>query len=275
MTTIREIMVYMDRADATAKRLLAAAWVAELHQARLTAVNVQPPVTLPIYSDASLGLEALETQLESAAQAHSKQLGEQFEKVLTDYPIDAHWTTLQGDLLDALLQEARYTDLIIGGQGGDDDSDMLTPNDLADQLILLSGCPVLVVPYIGAAETIGKRILIAWNGKREGVRAVHEAMPFLRCASLVEVVAVETDGGLPICQRLCEYLQRHDVVARPHCFPAGGVSIAERLLARAADESMDLIVSGAYGHSRFRELLLGGMTNSLLQEMTVPVLMSH
>jgi nucleotide-binding universal stress UspA family protein len=145
---------------------------------------------------------------------------------------------------------------------------------------LASGRPILVVPYAGRFETVGRCVLIAWNVSREAARAVADAMPLLAAADVVTVLAVDPppgpggDGDLPGAD-IALHLGRHGVEAQIERTVSADVPIGEVLLSRAADLGADLLVMGAYGHSRTRELLLGGATRSILASMTIPVLMSH
>jgi nucleotide-binding universal stress UspA family protein len=137
-----------------------------------------------------------------------------------------------------------------------------------------------VVPYIGAATPPGKRVIVAWNGGREAARAVNDALPLLVAADQVDVVCVnpgrgeEDDADLPGAD-LCLHLARHGVKAEAQELVASDIEAGDLLLSRAADSGADLIVMGAYGHARWREVVLGGVTRQLLNQMTVPVFMSH
>ncbi|MGN5480870.1 universal stress protein [Cupriavidus basilensis] len=127
----------------------------------------------------------------------------------------------------------------------------------------------------------GKNVLVAWNGSREAARAIHDALPFLRRARTVDVVSWSQPDASPSQwlsppRHAIEWLARHQVPARLHdCKAAGGDDPGQMLLSFAADQGSDLIVMGAYGHGRMRELVLGGVTRTLLESMTVPVLLSH
>ena len=140
--------------------------------------------------------------------------------------------------------------------------------------------PVLVVPYAGRYETVGRRVLIGWSATREAARAVSDAMPLLAAAEIVTVLTIDaregTDahGELPGAD-ISLHLARHGVKAEIERTVSAGIPAGDVLLSRAADLGADLLVIGAYGHSRVRELLLGGVTRSILQSMTLPVLMSH
>ena len=145
---------------------------------------------------------------------------------------------------------------------------------------MASGRPVLVVPFTGAAPPVGGTALVAWNGGRESARAANDALPLLSLAREVQVVVIDPEGtdlegtGLPGAA-LAEHLARHDIPVETKVLHGAEVDAPNVLLSHAADVNANLIVSGAYGHSRLRETVLGGMTRHLMLHMTAPVLMSH
>jgi nucleotide-binding universal stress UspA family protein len=147
-------------------------------------------------------------------------------------------------------------------------------------LPLATGRPVLVVPYAFERRPAGRHVMIAWNASREAARAVNDALPLLRRASHVHVVALSpvrsaTAHGEEPGADIALYLARHGVKVTVSRDDAPEVDTGNLLLSRAFDLSADLIVMGAWGHSRLREFVLGGVTRTLLESMTVPVLMSH
>ncbi len=119
-------------------------------------------------------------------------------------------------------------------------------------------------------------MLVAWNGTREAARATHDALPFLTQADKVVVLGVSASGEdhIPGAD-LSTHLARHGVSVEIHNREANDVSVGDAILNAASDYGADLLVIGAYGHSRLRELVLGGVTRHLLRHMTIPVLMSH
>jgi nucleotide-binding universal stress UspA family protein len=141
-----------------------------------------------------------------------------------------------------------------------------------------SGRPVIVVPYIQTTPFKLDRVMICWDDSRPAVRAIADAMPLLGLAGSTEVVIVVEDAfkedeldGVSIGQ----HLARHGLSVSVNRIARDKIDVASALLSHAADSGADLIVMGAYGHSRLREFILGGVTQSMLRSMTVPVLMSH
>ena len=170
---------------------------------------------------------------------------------------------------------ARYADLTIIGQqpaNGPDD----TEESFADLLVMRSGRPVLVLPQIGARKPIGRHIVVALNASREAARAVGDAMPLLERSDKVDIMSVEPEatGDLPGAD-IAHHLARHDINAEAKRSVANQIDPGDVLLNYLADSGADLMVMGAYGHSRVREMILGDVTRHMLEHMTVPVLMSH
>jgi nucleotide-binding universal stress UspA family protein len=153
-------------------------------------------------------------------------------------------------------------------------------NDLPEAMAFATGRPVLVVPHIGAPSAVGKTVMLCWNASRESARAAADALPFLQAAEKVIVLVVDpevsADGhGQEPGADVAVWLARHGVKVTVQRDVAADTHIGEVILSRAADHGVDLIVMGIYGHSRLREMVLGGVSRTLLSSMTVPVLMSH
>lgn len=184
------------------------------------------------------------------------------------------WLVASGRPLVPLSQRSRYADLTVVCQSRPEDQG--AGDSLVDDLIMASGRPILVAPYIGAPAEIGRKVFIAWNGAREAARAVSNAMPLLGTADSIEVFAVEPRGigDLPGAD-IAEHLARHGPKTNVAKTEGLDIEVGDVLLNRAADSAADLMVMGAYGLSRMRELVLGGATRHILEHMTVPVLLSH
>ncbi|MDP6786185.1 MAG: universal stress protein [Rhodospirillales bacterium] len=137
-----------------------------------------------------------------------------------------------------------------------------------------------MVPYVGSYPKIGERVMVAWDASRLASRAVHDALPFLTAAKHVDVLAINPKGGpqghgdIPSAD-ICQHLARHGVKVEAQHVYADDIDAGDMLLSQAASRGADLLVMGAYGHSRWRELILGGLTHFVLEHMTMPVMMSH
>lgn len=175
--------------------------------------------------------------------------------------------------------QARYADLVVIGQNDPNELSPVVMPDFPQYVVLNSGRPVLLVPYAGQFDNIGNRVLVAWDASMAATRAVAGAIPLLRRAQVIDVAVFnpqlqpQAHGAQPGAD-LAEYLARHGIkidISQQQT----DQEIGDALLSLAADKGVDLIIMGGYGHARFREILLGGATRTVLETMTVPVLMSH
>jgi nucleotide-binding universal stress UspA family protein len=177
-----------------------------------------------------------------------------------------------------LITFAQAADLVVMGQikpGA-----RPAPTWRPDEIVVSCGRPVLMVPYVGNYPKVGRRVLVAWDGSREAVRALNDALPLIRAADTVTVMTVrarpkDLNPASASMGRVVRHLARHGIAASAvQALHAGG-SISDELLSRTVDLAADLLVAGAYHHSQLRESLLGGISRELFQHMTLPVLMSH
>lgn len=201
---------------------------------------------------------------------------------------EAGITLFEGQLVDDFEEDgisrwARYADLVIVSQYNSQDAVSSRVPHLAEHVAIDSGAPVLVLPYAGQFRTIGQHILIAWNGSAQAARAVRSALPILQRAARVDVAlftsSSDTESELAFAEKgITSFLARHavqaSVIRRPRDEQAN-VDVGDLLLSTAADVDADLLVMGCYGHTRVKEILLGGATRTVLGSMTVPVLMAH
>ena len=269
--------------EATAnERIAFASALAERFSAHLIGLYLLPTPEAPRhlgYYDPAL-LDPFFAELGEKARSAAFKVREAFGHATGLRGLSAEWREIpEGPDADPALH-ARYADLVILGQLDPDRAETVLIRPRPEQVALASGRPVLIVPYAGHFDNVGRRVLIAWSATREAARAVSDAMPLLTSAELVTVLTIDAregpqaHGELPGAD-IAVHLARHGVKADIERTVSAGLPVGEALLSRAADLGADLIVMGAYGHSRVREVLLGGATRSVLRSMTVPVLMSH
>jgi nucleotide-binding universal stress UspA family protein len=282
----KDLLVVLDAEASARGRVDLAMALAERFAAHLVGLYPLPNQLLTLQASHNLGyfdptlLAPFFADLRERAREAADTVRAMFEHAASLRGISAEWREISEAPEDAPALHARYADLTILGQLDPDraEAEIIRPHP--EQITLASGRPVLVVPYAGRFETVGQRVLIGWNATREAARAVNDAMPLLAAAEIVTVLTIDPregpdgHGELPGAD-ISLHLARHGVKAEIERTVSTGLGVGEVLLSRAADLGADLLVTGAYGHSRARELLLGGATRTLLQSMTVPVLMSH
>lgn len=278
----KDLLVVLGSEPAARGRIDVAVALADRFAAHLVGLYPLPVPQRPRelgYFDPAL-LDPFFQDLRERAREAAEKVRERFEHAAGLRGISAEWRLIpEGPDADPALH-ARYADLTVFGQLDPDraEAEMLGPRP--ERVALASGRPVLVIPYAGRFETIGERIVVAWNATREAARAVHDALPLLSAADSVVVLTIDAregrrgHGELPGAD-ISLHLARHGVKVQIEHTVSADLPAGEVLLSRAADLAADLLVMGAYGHSRMRELLLGGVTRSLLRSMTLPVLMSH
>ena len=212
----------------------------------------------------------------------AKKIRKLFDEVVAREGISAEWRVDETDAVQvagAVAEQGRCSDLVVIGQQ-EEDALTFEQQDLAGRLLLEGGRPVLLVPHSGTFETTGDNVLVAWNASRESARAVSDALPVLTQARKVSVLCINpprsgAEDREILGTQIAATLARHGVTAEVVPDFASDISVGDEMLSRASDLGCDLIVMGAYGHSRFREMVFGGATRHVLNHMTVPVLMSH
>ncbi|MDO9218227.1 MAG: universal stress protein [Lacisediminimonas sp.] len=276
----KTILVHVDLSAHCAQRTQVAARLAAAHDAHLVLAAMtglsrfamtgeELAQSDPVINSHRALLHQRATKALDSAEAVSRSAGaSRIERRLMDDEAAA-----------GITLQARYSDLVVLSQEDRNEAMMGGAENFPEFVLLNCGRPVLIVPYAGHFPAVGKRVLVAWNGSRESTRAVTAALPLLQQADKVEIAVINPDqdsdvhGPQPGAD-IALYLARHGVKAET-MMESAVKDPGEGLLSLAADLSSDLLVMGAYGHSRFREILLGGVTRKLLSSMTLPVLFAH
>jgi nucleotide-binding universal stress UspA family protein len=281
-SAIQQILVHFDPTRAAARRLSAAREVAQRLGAQLTALYAATPgfVELPYAPNLGPGLAASLLEVDDRRRQQALKVFDETMNSPAAGGVHAVWAqTDQVPINETFARQALFADLLVLGQRDLADEDAAAvPADFVETVLLASGKPGLVIPHIGATGPIGNTVAIAWKETPESARAVAAAMPFLRRAQKVYVMRwgeerePEIEGhGLDLEQ----YLRAHGVDFTWDRTGADKQQIGELLLSRAFDFGADLLVMGCYGHSRAREWIMGGASRTILQSMTLPVLMVH
>lgn len=275
----RSIAVHISRSDRAQERIQLAATIAKKFDSHLIGVAATGLATLGgQWSGAESGFYYADIQRRQ--REHCVEAARIFEEMVRRSGVERYEHRIADDEdSNAMALTARYADLVVIGQDNAADPTIGTRPNFSEEVIVHAGRPVLLVPYAGHFDSVGSDVLVAWDASREAARALTDALPLLKDAQLVRVVIV---GGHPSLDGhgdepgadVALFLARHGVTVEV-VRAAASTDIAGVLLTRAADFGSDLIVMGGYGHSRFREMLLGGVTRAMLEAMTVPVLMSH
>lgn len=278
---IRALLVHLDDTPASGIRLNAALALAAAHRAEVLALYLvaEPFVRALVgkHMPAEFVREHL-AELEGAAAAALAAAKAEAER--RGVALTARQASGSLDRLPTLLaRHARHADLTLIGQAtleaGSTDQALL-----AEAAFMDTGRPALVIPAAGGGALPPKRAIVAWDGSREAARAASDALPLLADADDVAVLVIDAErGGGRFSDQpgsgLVAYLARHGVKARLKATSSGGRGIAEVILGQAQEERADLLVMGGYGHSRFREMMLGGVTRHMLEHANLPLLLAH
>ena len=275
---IKDLVVHITDGPDCAARLTLAVTLARIHGAHLAGVYVEPPLPMSAYPEIPVPAAIIDAEIAAIAACAAEQAA-RFNAATAQATIGSEWRQTRADNVTALNVSARYADLVILGQAPSRSMSWFDPA-IAEHVALACGRPLLVVPHDYVPAPLGQRILIAWNGGREAVRAVHDALPLLAQAEFVQVMVTNPvigygDHGAEPGADICRHLAHHGVRAEAHVGHAEHAAVGALLLAQAAAIGADLIVMGAYGHSRMRELVLGGVTRHLLRHMTIPLFVAH
>ncbi len=277
----KTILVYLNDISRAERLLGVAAALAQKHKAHLVGLAVVPPyVVTPAFDPASVSTTIDAHRV--AYQTDMAKLKAIFNEAGRRQELSCEWQEADaqfGTAAAVVLEYARSADLVVMSQ--DNASwGYSTFLEASDRIVMEAGRPVLVVPNNGRAVMPAKRALIAWNGRREAARAAFDAIPLLPHGAEVTVLWVDTSSDPVMAAEapgadLCTTLARHGFKCEAAIAHAPRGDAAEAILREASARGADLIVMGAYGHSRFREFILGGASRDILARMDRPILMSH
>ena len=248
--------------------------LASRFEAELVGIHVSPPPFVPVgYGEgaAYIGPELFEAQRE-ANRLIRERVEALFRRLCEPAKLPVRDIYEEGDPGTMLAEAARGADLTLAAQESVGGLDALAARPI-DHVILSAGGPVLMLPGQGCDPAMGRRPAVAWNGSREAARALKDALPFLVTAEAVTLLAGGENAAASL-DAAAALLRRHAVPVQTRQLPAFHGSAGAALLEAAAAERADLLVMGAYGHSRLREIVLGGATREVLRQADVPVLFS-
>jgi len=266
---IRNVLVQLGEDERRRARAAAAFAVARSFDGQV--LGVFPLVRPQAPNLVEVNLTSLTAREWGRRQEAARQAQKDFLAEAASAGVPAEAREEEGLPEEVLTDWGRTADLVVLSQPARDDDDRP-----AEELVLGLGRPVLMVPYAGEFPTMGESVAVAWNGSREAARALQSAMPFLVRAKKVFLIGVDLEGrARASIERLAPNLARHGVDVRLERIPSAGLAVGDVLLNAVADCGADLLVMGAYGHSRTRELVFGGATRSLFGHMTAPTLFAH
>jgi nucleotide-binding universal stress UspA family protein len=276
--TIRHVLAHVEAGAACARRLGFTISLAESFDAKLTGIGIQPsPKTMAssLMADASVYNVLMQSAEDCFAAAKAL-----FQTATAARTIPTDWRQGAGLPVEIVSAEAGAADLVVLGRDGDVGTDGAFYTVAPADIILRCGRPVLVVPDPPPEQFLCKRVCLAWKSAPASARAAHDALPLLVKAEEVLLTEIVAEQPQPSAKHeidadaMGDHLRSHGVNVRVRRF-AGPADAGALLIASAQEEGCDLIVAGAYGHNRFREWVLGGVTRTLLEYNPLPCLLSH
>lgn len=281
---LKRILVCVDSSAESLARVETAFNLAAAGDASVTAVlpiHIEIPAipTSTMHGGWYMGEKIIAKSREQAMQS-AKMIEEACMLLADQYQQDLEWRQKEGDVALIVSEEARYHDLLLLGKPDPAHTSPSYRNSL-NSILVESGTQCLVMPdAVPGFRNTAQKILIAWDGGREAAQAVRGSIHFLNQANEIFILTAYRGGGDKSAmehmnQRLIEFMSVHNIKARTLMVQQEGVSSGKSILKQAAAIEADLIVMGAYGHSRFREIILGGATRYLLQHAAIPVLFAH
>lgn len=278
--TYKTILVHIDQSRHAGERIRVACNIAISENAHLVGVAMTG-ISRFVYQDNAFGVTGsiISAQVDALTESGKQALAE-FESIAKRQGVLSYESRLVDDEPEGgLVLQARYSDLVVVSQADPDESISRVFSDLPEYVMLNCARPVLVVPYAGTFDKAGNNIIVAWDGSIEATRAITNTMPLLKRAKKVSVVVFNANARSDVHGEqpgadIALYLARHNIKVEV-LQQTTMQDIGNSLLSLAADTACDMIVMGGYGHTRFREVLLGGVTMTLLKTMTVPVILAH
>ena len=280
--TLKNIGVFVDATPEGEKRIDYAATLAHQCGAHLAGIHVvsavRPEYRSDYYVIGEKAIRALLVGRKAADEAATSNVRRRFEAISAKRDLSAEFRVIRrGGPDEDLTLSSLHSDLVVTGQR---ELQELKGYASPEKLLLASGAPILIIPSGWKSESIGNKILVGWNASREARRAVADALPFLVAARSVTLLVVDSEQrarrhGEDPGADIALYLARHGAHVEVEQVLSQGAPVADIILSYAAEHGVDLIVIGAYSHARPVEMMFGGVTQSLLKEAPVPVLMSR
>jgi nucleotide-binding universal stress UspA family protein len=272
----KTILVHVDQSPGAKARIGLAARLAAEHGGHLVGLAMTGIARYIFYgSNVDIARSVIEPQRQKLTEQAEAALA-QFEAIAAGVPgVSFERRLVDDDDAPGLASQALYADMVVLSQSDPNAPVVRIAPDLPAYVLLHGACPVLVVPFAGAPAVCGTQPMVAWNESVQASRAVSNAVPLLQRARKVSLAMFNAaDEARPAGADIALFLARHginvEVLRRDTEF-----EIAYALLELAREIDADVLVMGGYGHARFREVILGGVTQTILTSMTMPVMMSH
>jgi nucleotide-binding universal stress UspA family protein len=269
---IKTILILADETAAFETALVSGIELGKRFGAHLDVLHVRsdPVGVVPLAAEglSPSVIEEIRNVMEKTSKEHELKARAIYNRLCAAAGISANWRIATGRKADIAAAAARLNDLVLIGRSTSDDSSWR--NEI-ESILFNGGRPILLLPR-GSAPFLGKRAAVAWNGSAQAARAVTAALPFLRLAEKTDILSAGAIDVYASTAGLIAYLARHEADAVAREFDANDAAIGKMLLEQCRLWGDRLLVMGAYGHSRLRQIVLGGVTREVLGGSDLPVL---
>jgi nucleotide-binding universal stress UspA family protein len=268
---IKGILVYVDEDEACVRRVRSAASLCKVFDAHLYGIYVWQKVTIPVYAGAYIPDEMIEQ-----TNKEYEKIRDQTKMIFLDKSstngITREFHAVEGEVSDVLNTRSRYADLLVVPQPSTATNDLNQHFQLSE-LLIGAACPVLLLPDGNPLSLPLERVLVAWDGGRECATALNAALPMMSGVNKIDLVSISSD--YIEADDIALHISRHGIETEVHVINQSRSHSGILLLEQASKLQSQMMVMGAYGHSRLREIMLGGTTRHVLGHAHLPVLFSH
>jgi nucleotide-binding universal stress UspA family protein len=272
----KELVVYVEKDERCLTAIDFACEFAKNFESQVTGLYVLPNEPVMMVADAQIPEKVL-ASIRADEEDQMNAARKLFEERVAHYDVRTRWQATQGYSAEKYIAYLRYADIGIVAQP---DPGYSASSSFVNEVLLGAGCPMIIAPHDGRkSAALAKHVAVAWNESRESARAVRDALPLLQHARRVDVITVHDRASDEInpAVGLCEHLAKHGVIAEAHELvsdggPGAGAGAIKQF---AKERSCEILVMGAWGHSRVREILLGGVTHDMLTDSALPIFLSH
>lgn len=277
---LKDILVLCDAGGTNSYRVDTALQLAKVFNAHLTGLHLIPYPIIPVYGTGFPdAIPYLATEQLEQSQNTATELKDSFLKKANELDVPCEWKSIDGVDIRYIIDNARYADVVIAPQSyckyGEENT-----QKIGDYLAIHLGRPLIVIPNLKNVFSLPKRAIIAWNESHEAARAVHDAIPLLQYAEHIQVVSVASNTKkekefIIYDNDLRKHLSHHGIQVEVASLDPAAKGTGKTILEGAEEYNADLVIMGAYGHTRLKEIALGGATRYLLNNTTIPLFLSH
>ena len=272
----KTILLHLADDASHAARIDAAVDLAGRFQAHVTALYIATPVSMPAEIEGRGASRVFIEQATERAREKAKIIAAKLTARMGAKNLSFEWRNAEGDHLDLLAEAAIYADLTIVSHSRAELIEDRVVFHVPEHLPLVAACPVVILPADGFPATFAHHVLIAWKPCIEAARAVNLSLPLLKQAEKITILSIVPEPqDDPPCAKLGKMLRRHGIEAAIVADELGTRYAGEAILEHARNMRADALVMGAYGHSRLREMVLGGVTRNVLMNAKIPLLLAH